>query len=352
MSSLCASSNSTTNATDDGELFVDLEFLATPNLVYAIIQLLFIPFILAGNFLVVASICVFRRLRNTTHALLASLAVADFLVGVWTIPLYVAFYLRPETLLCHRVACLTWFSSVIFSCGVSLVNLTVIVLDRFLAIHFPYMYSKHRTAKKVAAVLAFTWGYVTFLCVLPLLGWNKWVDGEPCNFYRTLPKAYVAYTVYVTIFVCTAVPSVLYLKIFSTVIRQKRLIAAQAMAGGATGSAGGHNRRWMEKEVRSTRLTAALFLLFMAFWMPYFLLSPLKYSSLSQEVVDIIKNAALILAFANSLINPIAYCFLQKKFRAAYKLLLTTPIWRWSQLSGSILVAEQVMPSLTVSDVP
>ncbi|XP_070181935.1 histamine H2 receptor-like [Littorina saxatilis] len=330
MSGLCSlESNITTNSTE----IIFLHKVATSNFIFAVTQILFIPFIVAGNVLVIASICVFRRLQNLTNGFLVSLAVSDLIVAFITIPLYAAFYLNPTVLLCDRSACLAWFGSVILGCGTSLFNLLVIVLDRFLAIHFPFSFVKYRTPRNVAVVLVILWLYVMILSFLPLMGWNHWETGKPCNFYATLPKAYVILSAYLTVGVCTTASCALYTKIFMMVCEHKRKIHAQNAAGGT-------ENKWLEREVKSTRLMATVFLLFVLFWLPYFCVGPLKYSSLSQEVVEIIKNATLVLAFGNSMVNPFVYCLLRKKFRAAFRLLVTTPVHRWSDLTRNILVRE------------
>ena len=336
MSSLCGQWS---NSTADGSEGLDLRKVTTPNFFFAVTELLFSLFISSSNGLVIASICVFRRLRNLTNCLLVSLAVSDLIVAFITIPLYASFYLIPEMLLCDRAACLAWFGSVILGCGSSLFNFLIIVLDRFMAIHFPLSYMKYKTPRNVGAVLAILWVYVLTLSSLPLMGWNHWVSSKPCSFYATLPKAYVIWAAYLTVGICVLSSSLLYAKIFATVRKHKRRIHTQNMVGRT-------ENKLLEGEVKSTRLTATVFLLFVLFWSPYFCVGPLKYSSLSQEVVEIIKNGCLVLAFGNSMVNPVVYGLLQKKFRAAYRILLTTPFTRWLELSGSILVREEGHPSI------
>ena len=325
-------SNSTTA---DGPQGLTLDKVTTPNLVFAVTELLFVLLIISSNGLVIASVCVFRRLRNLTNCLVVSLAVSDLIVAFITIPLYASFYLTPESLLCDRRACLAWFGSVILGCGSSLFNLLITVLDRFMAVHFSLSYVRHKTPRNVAATLVALWLYVVALSALPLMGWNRWAEGQPCSFYATLPKAYVVWAAYLTVGVCSLSSALLYAKIFATVRGHRRRIHAQIVAGGRA-----TERKRLEGEVRSTRLTATVFLLFVLFWSPYFCVGPLKYSGLAPEVVEAVKNGCLVLGFANSLVNPVVYGLLQGRFRAAYRLLLTTPLARWAQLSGNILVRE------------
>ncbi|XP_035828834.1 uncharacterized protein LOC118478765 [Aplysia californica] len=48
-----------------------------------------------GNLLVLVALCRFRSLRRSANLMLSSLAVADFLVGTITVPLYIAWTARP-----------------------------------------------------------------------------------------------------------------------------------------------------------------------------------------------------------------------------------------------------------------
>lgn len=303
------------------------------NNVFAAVNLVFIPLIVFGNFLVLSSVCVFKRLRTLTNCLLLSLSVSDLIVGIVTCPLYVAFYLDAESLLYNRLACLTWFASVILGCGSSLYNLLFIVVDRFIAIHFPFRYPLLQTPRNLGITLAVLWLYCVTLSALPLLGWNNWTEREKCSFYTTLPRAYVSWAAYGTVGACTLLSSVLYGKIFLEVRRHRKRIHAQHSSVVTS--------EWLE-EVKSARLTASVFLLFVLFWTPYFCVGPLKYAHLDlpQEVVEMIKNGALLVAFANSIVNPVVYGLARKQFRMAYRLLLTTPITRWYALSGYNLECE------------
>ncbi|XP_025103469.1 histamine H2 receptor-like [Pomacea canaliculata] len=296
------------------------------NITFATIKLIFIPLIIGGNGLVIASLLVFRRLRNLTNYLLLSLSASDLLVAVFTIPLYVAFYLQKGSLTQNRTACLTWFGSVILGCGASLYNLLLIVIDRFVAIHFPFHYARLKTPRKVGITLTVLWIYIVVLSFLPLMGWNNWSRKKKCDFYGTLPKAYVIWAAYFTVGICTLVSTLLYGKIFTTVWQHRKQIHAVTVI--VT-----RENLQMEKEIRTTRLTAIVFLLFILCWAPYVCVGPLMYTGLSLQVVEIIKNCTLVLGFGNSLVNPIVFGLARTQFKCAYKLLVTTRVSQWRKLS-------------------
>ena len=97
---------------------------------------------IVGNSLVIAAILRTPTLRAPFTTLLCSLAVSDLLVGLVLQPLYIANALTGNTPLKRA------FNTTVFSvCGVSLLTMAVISVDRFLALHYhmryPYLMTTH-----------------------------------------------------------------------------------------------------------------------------------------------------------------------------------------------------------------
>lgn len=297
------------------------------NLIYAIIQIAYMPLIIFGNFLVITSILLFFQMRHHTNYIMFSLACADLVVGAVTCPFYITFYLNGN-LFYDREACLTWFGSFVLGCGASLYNLLIFVIDRFLAICYPICYQNHKRFRNVVLVLILTWVYVIVLSTLPLLGWNNFVENKRCNFYQTLPKPYVIWVAHGTIGICTLPSVVMYIIIAVKVRRFRNRIFLQQQVGVKSDSTVVRFR----KEIYISKVVAALFIIFVLFWTPYFIVGPFKYSYLSQDYVEVIKNGTLVLAFSHSLVNPVVYYFTRKKFRIAFILLLSTKVTCWHKL--------------------
>lgn len=87
--------NSTTNGGDFKELTL-IQALRTPALVGALFLFSLIIFSIVGNALVCRTIFVTRRLHNPGYYFVASLAVADFLVGIFPLPLLLLFHITLE----------------------------------------------------------------------------------------------------------------------------------------------------------------------------------------------------------------------------------------------------------------
>lgn len=297
------------------------------NMGIAFILIIISPIIIFVNALVVLSVVIFRNLRQHTNYLLCSLAFADLLVGTITCPLHIAFYLGPRTLYYNRIACLIWLGSVILGCGASLCNLLLIAVDRFIAVAIPFFHFKLKNFRRKYLILIALWTFALLLSVLPLLGWNQFEENKKCDFDTTLPKEYVYLVAYGVVGGCILLSSGLYLKIFLIIWHRSNNDARRRSSFKCGNKASGFQR-----EVTFTKITAFVFLVFIVFWAPYFFVFPLKYSSLRHDVLESVNNLALLLAFTNSMINPLVYVYVRPDFKIAFKLLLTTPVTKWPSL--------------------
>lgn len=124
---------------------------------YWILALILFPLLTVfGNVLVVMSVYRERSLRTVTNYFICSLAVADIMVAVMVMPL--AIYLEVTQIwLLSDILCDAWVASDVLSCTASILNLTAISVDRFIAVTQPIKYSKHKNSKRVFVTLALTW---------------------------------------------------------------------------------------------------------------------------------------------------------------------------------------------------
>ena len=125
-----------------------------------------------GNGFTIFLVCSRRNLRTKTNAFIVSLAVADFCVGLSVIP---SLFLCDFTNTCHWPQhWLSWVNFVrwLFS-YTSVVNLCVLVLDRFIAIVHPLKYITLMTRRRITQAIFFSWAlpvsYITLrntLCIV------------------------------------------------------------------------------------------------------------------------------------------------------------------------------------------
>ena len=97
---------------------------------------------------------VFRTpsLRSPSTTLLCGLAASDVIVGLIAQPLFIIRELIPNDTLFHMVF---FFSC--NGCGVSLLTMTLISLDRYAALHYHMRYATMVTSKRVICTLATMW---------------------------------------------------------------------------------------------------------------------------------------------------------------------------------------------------
>ena len=102
-----------------------------------------------GNALVLAAIIRTPSIRSTPHMImLCSLAVSDFLVGLIAQPIFVAQQLTKH----HHVRQVSVMMGS-FLCIVSLMTITAITVDRFLALHYHMRYASLVTESRVKGTL-------------------------------------------------------------------------------------------------------------------------------------------------------------------------------------------------------
>jgi len=101
-----------------------------------------------GNLLVVLSVLLVRALRQPSNLLLLALAVTDLLVSLIVMPGALLQQLVGEWPLNDSI-CIAWVFADVFLCTSSILSLTAICIDRYLAISRPLRYVPVRTPRLI-----------------------------------------------------------------------------------------------------------------------------------------------------------------------------------------------------------
>lgn len=112
---------------------------------------------LFGNSLVVLSVWREMSLRTATNYFIVSLAVADIMVAVLVMPLAVYVEVNNAVWTFGDVMCDAWVACDVMCCTASILNLTAICVDRFIAVTRPIQYAKHRNTYRIPLTIALTW---------------------------------------------------------------------------------------------------------------------------------------------------------------------------------------------------
>ncbi|XP_034945736.1 muscarinic acetylcholine receptor DM1 isoform X2 [Chelonus insularis] len=133
-----------------------------------------------GNIMVMVSFKIDKQLQTISNYFLFSLAIADFAIGLISMPLFTIYTLLGYWPLGAHV-CDTWLALDYLASNASVLNLLIISFDRYFSVTRPLTYRAMRTPRKAAAMIGGAWG-------VSLLLWPPWIYAWPyLEGKRTVP---------------------------------------------------------------------------------------------------------------------------------------------------------------------
>ncbi len=102
---------------------------------------------ITGNAIVLAALHQKKSLHTVTNCIIASLAVADMLVGIGIPVVMLPLFGLPH----EYYSCLFVNSLIVILTGVSMLHLLAVAVERFIAIKFPFWYHANFTTTKAMA---------------------------------------------------------------------------------------------------------------------------------------------------------------------------------------------------------
>ncbi|XP_011164803.1 muscarinic acetylcholine receptor DM1 isoform X2 [Solenopsis invicta] len=134
-----------------------------------------------GNIMVMVSFNIDKQLQTISNYFLFSLAVADFAIGLISMPLFTVYTVLGYWPLGPHV-CDTWLALDYLASNASVLNLLIISFDRYFSVTRPLTYRAKRTTVKAAFMIGSAWG-------ISLLLWPPWIYAWPyIEGTRTVPK--------------------------------------------------------------------------------------------------------------------------------------------------------------------
>ncbi|XP_078344540.1 histamine H2 receptor-like [Oculina patagonica] len=243
-----------------------------------------------GNALVLAAIKRTPSIRSTSVIMLCSLAVSDIFVGFLVQPLYIAKELTKKTLLQNLTVKMGYPV-----CAASILTITAITVDRFLALHYHMRYVTLVTKSRVLYTLVFVW-LISFL-VSSFHFWNNRVHSFLSG---------------VVIIICLTISTFSYIIIYRIVRRHQLQIHAQQQA---VQSSNAENNLNMVRLKRSAMNTFTFYIALIICYFPMFII--LSLHGISNKDWQTEWEFAHTAVFMNSSINPFLYCWRLRELRAA-----------------------------------
>uniref|UniRef100_A0A8D0G9Q6 G-protein coupled receptors family 1 profile domain-containing protein n=1 Tax=Sphenodon punctatus TaxID=8508 RepID=A0A8D0G9Q6_SPHPU len=271
---------------------------------------------LSGNTLVIYVVLRYAKMKTVTNIYILNLAIADvlFMLGL---P-----FLATQNAISYWPFGSFWCRLVMTVDGInqftSIFCLTVMSMDRYLAVVHPIKSTKWRRPRVAKLISTTVWTF-SFLVVLPVIIFADVQENfQTCNINWPEPisiwsAAFIIYTSVLGFFGPLLVICLCYL-----------LIVIKVKSSGIR--VGSTRRRRSERKV--TRMVVIIVVVFVLCWLPFYILNIVNLIFILPEESALvgIYFFVVILSYANSCANPILYGFLSDNFKQSFQKVLC--LWK------------------------
>ncbi|KAK9972763.1 hypothetical protein ABG768_023528 [Culter alburnus] len=264
---------------------------------------------LVGNTLVIHIVLRYSQTESVTNIYILNLAIADelFMLGLPFLAVQNGLLSWPfGSLMCRLVMTVDAINQF-----TSIFCLTVMSIDRYLAVVHPLQSSRWRQPRVAKAVNATVWA-VSFVVVLPVVvfagvlqddGNCSIVWPEPAEVWKA---AFIIYTATVGFFGPLTVICLCYLLIVVKVRSSGRRVRATSI-----------RRRRSERKI--TRMVVIVVAVFVFCWLPFYILNIVNLLVLLPGEFRGLYYFVVVLSYANSCANPILYGVLSDNFKRGFR---------------------------------
>ncbi|CAF93617.1 unnamed protein product, partial [Tetraodon nigroviridis] len=280
-----------------------------------------------GNLLVTVSIIYFKQLHTPTNYLLVSLAVSDFLLG-FLVMLPDMIQLAETCWYFGDILCKVHLSFAVMLCTASIINLSLISIDRYNAVIHPLLYRRKMTGNVVLLMIFVSWsisGVVGFGMIffrLNILGIEDFYkDFVACEGRCILFQSGMSSTVssVLSFYIPGIIMICVYLKIFFVAKRQFLSIQNTTCMTSA--------RISNKKQTKATKTLVVIMGAFLLCWAPFFLCNVIDPFISYSTPAALMKTFGWV-GFINSTLNPLIYAFFYTWFRKAFCLFASGKVFK------------------------
>ncbi|XP_051984190.1 D(4) dopamine receptor-like [Xyrauchen texanus] len=187
--------------------------VSSHNVPALIFGLLLIIVIICGNVLVCLCVYKGKALKTTTNYFIVSLAVADLLLAVLVLPLFVYAEFQGGVWSMNLALCDGLMTMDVMLCTASIFNLCAISVDRFIAVSIPLNYNRKHVDNRQIVLLSATWLLALAVASPVIFGINNVPQRDPRE-CKLEDNNYVVYSSVCSFFIPCPIMLLLYLGMF------------------------------------------------------------------------------------------------------------------------------------------
>ncbi|XP_027016327.1 trace amine-associated receptor 13c-like [Tachysurus fulvidraco] len=286
-----------------------------------------------GNLLIIISVLHFKQLHTPTNMLVLSLAVSDFLVGTLVMP-PVFIWTIESCWIFGRDFCISFWFIDGFLTIISIYNISLIAVDRYLALSNPFLYMNRVSVRITAAVIVFDWCLVVAYNLTFMYFSGNFTGSVMCpgECYFLLHEVWSVIDLIYSFIFPLSVIIILYTRVF--VIAKKHVTAIRELNNHTRPKTQKITSHSMKSERKAAKVLGILVSVFLVCLLPYFI-----YSLLGKviEIQTEIFQKLLIMLCLNSTINPVIYALFYPWFRRCFKLTVTLQIFQTDSVLVNVL---------------
>jgi len=293
-----------------------------PTVLISIIAIVLIIITIGGNLMVILTFNYGDMNTSTTlKCFYTSLAVADLIIGIFSLPLFSVFVIFGHWPF-NRHLCEAWLAVDYFACNASVWNLMMIAIDRYQGATKPLSHLVNRTSKKAMIMIGIAWGISFIIWVIPIITW-KYIFNERQIQEGECYIGFLQHNLFLSILASTLsfyLPAFVICILYKGILKAKRgSIKRLKRTESSVVFLGKTPAKFCQISLRQKgfRVLSSLILVFLISWIPYSVLSILKVILEPKTIPQSIWDISYGLMYINSTINPFCYAMTTPSFRKA-----------------------------------
>ncbi|KAK2814481.1 hypothetical protein Q5P01_000394 [Channa striata] len=269
-----------------------------------------------------------RQLHTPTNLLLLSLAVSDFLVGLFVMPFQIL--LTEPCWFLGDLVCVLFYFSPFITVSASVVNMVLISVDRYVAICDPLHYSTKITQRRVRICVFLSWIYC--VCYSFMLFDNVKQPGRYNSCYgECVINLIGAVDVVLGFVIPISTIVILYLRVFVVAVSQARAMRSHITAVKLQSSV---TVTVKKSELKAARTLGVVVSVFIMCYCPPYCVSLSGYDLMMGSSTNLF---VIFLVYSNSCLNPVIYGLFYPCFRKSVKLIIKLKILQSRSCEACVL---------------